>query len=246
MKMKFNVKQKYLKLFLIILIIFFTFTFTINNSAHKFEKFETKNSYLPFIRPMGYVYDKSSIYNPYMVTDLLIELSKHICRIGVTNRISSNQYQNILADCLSNLKNDFGRWGNNMKYFWNKATDLVKNNNDNFIVERTFAEAFAMVANRRVRSPYMTGQYCGKMFVMNFNAEKAKSVIRHFLRRFNLTVPKKRFITSFIGVHRNWARPDFFRRLNRSKKLRRLKKLRKEENEKEEKAKAKEEKAKEE
>merc|ERR1711957_1062942 len=181
---------------------------SIHNNSNKFihpntnTNTKSHGSY-PRIISMGYVTDKSSIYNPYQVTDLLIKLSAQICRGN----------NNIKADCLSNLKNNPRRWENNMKYFWNIATDLVRKNNDAWIVERTFSEAFAMVADYKSRQ---TGQSCRNMFVMNFNADTAKSVIRNFLRRFNLSdKPRRKFITSYIGVHRRMANPGFFMRLNR-------------------------------
>ena len=205
--MKLIVSRQILSKIILIIVIINLFSLT-ENKRNKRSQSLSKNGYYnsPRIISMGYVTDKSSIYSPNMVVDLLIELSGQICRIN------SAASRNILADCLSNLKNNPRRWENNMKYFWNVATDLVKRNNDSFIVERTFADAFAMVSDYRVRQ---NGQSCGKMFVMNFNAETAKRIIRHYLRRFNLVQPKRKFISSFIGVHRRMAPAGFFWRLNR-------------------------------
>ena len=189
------------------------------HKTHHKSRAHSKAHMLPVLTPMAtYIADKSSIWNPQSTTDLLIALSKEICKMEVSDKVSLKQYEDVLANCLGNLKNLGGQWGNNMRYFWNIATDLVKDKKDDLIVEKTFSEAFAMCASQRVGAPQMTGQSCSKMFVMKWDVEKAKKTITEFLKKFNLVVPKTPLITSFIGTHRNIAPDNFFKKLNRSRR----------------------------
>jgi hypothetical protein len=184
------------------------------SKAHKSHT-RSRSRVLPNLTPMAtYITDKSSIWNPTSTVDLLIELSKVLTKPEVSDKVSLKQFNDVLADCLGNLKNLGGKWGNNMRYFWNIVTDYIKTKNDKAIVEKTFEEAFAMCASQKVNAPSLTGQLCGKVFVMAFDEKKAKKVIDEFLKKFNLVPPKTPLITSFIGAHRNIAPAGFFKKMN--------------------------------
>ena len=214
--------RKFTILMFVIFAMMISMAFT--KKAHKAHKARKANSKtLPNLPgPMAtYITDKSSIWNAGSTVDLLIILSREITTPEViTGKVSLKQFQDAQSDCLGNLKNLGGKWGNNMRYFWNVVTDYYKTKNDKAIVEKTFEEAFAM-ANDQAATGHFAGKKCTSIFVMDFKADKTKKIIEDFLKKFNLVPPKTPLITSFIGTHRNIAPPGFFKKMNRDRRRRR-------------------------
>ena len=169
----------------------------------------------------AYQTDKSSIWNAASTVDLLIELAKVVTKPEIiANKVTLKQFQDVQSGCLGNLKNLGGKWGNNMRYFWNIVVDYEKTKKDTWIVDKTFNEAFAMCGQQKAGG-HFAGKECGTIFVMDFKADAAKKVIAEFLKKFNLNPPKTPLITSFIGSHRNIAPPGFFKKMNRDRRRRR-------------------------
>ena len=193
-----------------------------SHKAHKAKKAHSKSKVLPILTPMAtYITDKSSIWNADSTVNLLINLSKVITKPEIiSGKVSLKQFQDVQSECLGNLKNLGGKWGNNMRFFWNVVTDYFKTKKDASIVEKTFEEAFAMWADQAAVGAY-AGKKCTTIFVMNFKADETKKVIDEFLKKFNLVPPKTPLITSFIGTHRNIAPPGFFKKMNRDRRRRR-------------------------
>lgn len=213
----------YTKLTFVMFVLFSSLISIAFNKSHakKSRKNLNKAHAIPILTPMtAYVTDKSSIWNAVSTVDLLIELSKVITKPEITDKINKDQFNAALASCLGNLKNLGGKWGNNMRYFWNAVVDYVKNKDDKLMVEKTFQEAFSMCASQKVSGAVLTGQMCAKIFVMDFSADKAKKVVSEFLKKFNLNPPKTPVITSFIGTHRNIAPGNFFKKMNGNRRRR--------------------------
>ena len=195
-------------------VVFVVFSAVMSITLTK-EKSNLKSKVLPVLTPMAtYITDKSSIWEASSTVDVLVTLSKEITKPEVSDKMSKTQYQEAQAACLGTLKNLGGKWGNNMRYFWNAITDLIRLKDDKLIVEKTFEEAFAMCGQEKVTVASLAGQLCGKIFVMDFNADKAKKIITEALKKFNLIPNKKPVITSFIGTHRNTAPASFFKKMN--------------------------------
>merc|ERR1712032_124497 len=218
LKMKLTTKLAFL------MFVIFSIMVSIANAkkSHKVRKNKShKSRVLPVLTPMAtYITDKTSIWNVESTVNLLINLSKELTTPEVSDKVSKKQFQDVQADCLGNLKNLGGKWGNNMRYFWNIVTDYYKTKNDKAIVEKTFEEGFAMCAEQAAGAQF-AGEKCGAIFVMNFKEAPAKKVIDEFLKKFNLNPPKTPLITSFIGTHRNIAPPGFFKKMNGDKRRRR-------------------------
>merc|ERR1712032_620261 len=220
LKMKLTTKLAFL------MFVIFSIMVSIANAkkSHKVRKNKShKSRVLPVLTPMAtYITDKTSIWNVESTVNLLINLSKEITKPEIVAGKVSKQYQDVQGDCLGNLKNLGGKWGNNMRYFWNIVTDYYKSNpkNDKAVVEKTFEEGFSMCAEQAATGAF-AGKKCSAVFVMAFDAAKAKKVIEEFLKKFNLVPPKTPLITSFIGTHRNIAPPGFFKKMNRDRRRRR-------------------------
>ena len=216
--MKLSTKFTFIMFVLFSIMISITFT----KKAHKMNKSHKKAKVLPNLPgPMSqYQTDKSSIWNADSTVNLLIELSKVLTKPEIiASKVTLKQFQDVQSDCLGNLKNLGGKWGNNMRYFWNVVTDYYKTKDDKWIVMKTFEEAFAM-ANDQAATGHFAGKKCTSVFVMDFDATKAKKVIDEFLKKFNLVPPKTPLITSFIGTHRNIAPAGFFKKMNRDRRRR--------------------------
>ena len=214
--------RKFTILMFVIFAMMISMAFT--KKAHKAHKARKANSKtLPNLPgPMAtYITDKSSIWNAGSTVDLLINLSKEITTPEIiTGKVSLKQFQDAQSDCLGNLKNLGGKWGNNMRYFWNVVTDYYKTKDTKAMVSKNFSEAFAM-CNDEAASGHFAGKKCEAVFVMKFDETKAKKVVDGFLKKFNLNPPKTPVITSFIGSHRNIAPPGFFKKMNGNKRRRR-------------------------
>ena len=212
--MKLTTKLAFLMFVIFSIMISITFT-------KKSHKTKTRKSKL-ILTPMAtYITDKSSIWNADSTVDLLIELSKELTVPEIiASKVSLRQFQNVQGACLGNLKNLGGKWGNNMRYFWNVVTDYYKTKDTKAMVSKNFSEAFAM-CNDEAASGHFAGKKCEAVFVMKFDETKAKKVVDGFLKKFNLNPPKTPVITSFIGSHRNIAPPGFFKKMNGNKRRRR-------------------------
>ena len=183
--MKLYTKLTFLMFVLFSLLVSIAYTKKARSHNSKKAHMRSHSHTIPILTPMSaYVTDKTSIWDATSTVDLLIELSKVCTKPDVSDKVSLKQFNDVLADCLGNLKNLGGKWGNNMRYFWNKVTDFIKTKNDKDLVEKTFEEAFSMCATQKVAAPALTGQMCAKVFVMNYkdNADKVKKVLEDFFK----------------------------------------------------------------
>ena len=211
--------------FLMFVIFSILISITHTKKSHKATKSRKSHSkVIPTLIPMSaYQTDKSSIWNAASTVDLLIQLAKKVTKPEIiAGKVTEKQYQEVQSECLGNLKNLGGIWGNNMRYFWNIATDYVKTKKDTWIVEKTFQEAFSMCAAQKAGG-HFAGKQCSAVFVMDFKDHEAdaKKIIEEFLKKFNLNPPKTPLITSFIGTHRNLAPGGFFKKMNGDRRRRR-------------------------
>lgn len=158
--------------------------------------------------------DKSSVWEAGKTVDLLILLSKDNTQPPAGPTPTLQDYQKVQSDCLGNLRNLGDKWANNMKYFWNICYDFVKDDNDSRVNEKFLKEAFGMVNEQTISSPAMNGQKCEAAFTMKFDAQKTKTVIKEFFKKYNFKAGGKPFISSFASAHRNIAGPDMFKKLN--------------------------------
>lgn len=205
----------YIKLTFVMFVLFSSMISLAFGKNEIKSNMRSKNQVLPNLTPMAtYIDDKTSIWNAADTVGLLIQLSKELLKPEITDKQDKKAFEDIIEGCLGTLKNLGGKWGNNMRYFWNIVTDYYKTKDDKAIVEKTFEEAFAMCANEKITAPSQTGQLCSKAFVMQFDASKAKKIIDEHLKKFNLVPPKTPVITSFIGTHRNSAPASFFKKMN--------------------------------
>jgi len=166
------------------------------------------------------VEDTSSIYSPSDAVDLLINISKKVCTKATSSTVTVADFDNILIDCLNNLKNEAVTFENNLKNFWNVATDYIKTSKSEDSkkkVDTNLIEGmFNLVKNHRVKVNAYHGSSCYNMMVMSsFNQATVLSEIESYLSKFNLG-PRKdvNMLTSAIGVHRNLADPRMFAVLN--------------------------------
>merc|ERR1712222_266324 len=84
---------------------------------------------------------------------------------------------------------------------------------DKLIVEKTFEEAFAMCGQEKETVASLAGQLCGKIFVMDFNADKAKKIITEALKIFSVdwriyslfTIYLPKYVDQQGGIRRIWS-----------------------------------------
>jgi hypothetical protein len=211
--MKLTTKIAFLMFVIFSIMVSITFT----KKSHKSHSRKSKLILTPM---SAYQTDKSSIWTAASTVDLLIELSRdNTVPEIIASKVTLKQYQDVQKECLGNLKNLGGKWGNNMRYFWNIVTDYYKTKDTKWMVSKTFQEAFQM-CNGEAATGHYAGKKCEAVFVMKFDETKATKVIMNFLKKFNLVPPKTPLITSFIGTHRNIAPAGFFKKLNRDRRRR--------------------------
>lgn len=166
------------------------------------------------------VNDNSSIYSADDAVTLLTNIAKKICTKATSATITASDFDNIIADCLNNIRNQERTFENNLKNFWNICTDFAKTKSEDAkkkLDQPLIEGMIALVKNSRVSIGKSHGSSCNNMVVVgNFNQQTVAQEVQGFFSKFNLSGPKGQspMISSAIGVHRNLASPDFFAKLN--------------------------------
>lgn len=165
------------------------------------------------------VNDNSSIYTAEDAVTLLTNIAKKVCTKATSATVTSGDFDNIITDCLNNLKNKAVTFDNNLKNFWNICTDYVKNKTEDTkkkIDQNLIDSMIALIKNSRVSISKNHGSSCNNMLVIgNFNQGDVIAEVEAFFAKFNLAAkPTGTMITSAIGIHRNMADPTFFAKLN--------------------------------
>lgn len=173
-------------------------------------------SKLPQNKPVN---DNSSIYTADDAVSLLTNIAKKICTKATSATVTAGDFDNIITDCLNNLRNQAETMENNLKNFWNVCTDYAKNKSEDTkkkIDQNLIESMIALVKNNRVSISKSHGSSCNNMIVIGtFNQAAVISEVEGYFSKFNLSAkPQGALLTSAIGVHRNMADPAMFTKLN--------------------------------
>jgi len=174
------------------------------------------------LSPNKSVNDNSSIYTAEDAVTLLISIAKKICTKATSATVTTGDFDNIITDCLNNIRNQALTFDNNLKNFWNICTNYCKTKTEDAkkkIDQNMIEGLIALVKNNRVSIGKNQGSSCNNMLVVgNFNQQTVISEVVRFFSKFNLSSkPHGNMISSAIGVHRNLADPNFFAKLNGNK-----------------------------
>lgn len=165
------------------------------------------------------VNDDSSIYSADDAVTLLTNIAKKICTKSTSASVTVTDFDNIITDCLNNIRNQAVTFENSLKNFWNICVDYVKNKSDDAkkkIDQGLIESLIGLIKNSRVSISKNHGSSCNNMVVIGtFNQAEVISEIVAFLAKFKLdSKPTGTMISSAIGVHRNMADGSFFSKLN--------------------------------
>lgn len=207
MKLIWNFKTKIVKTALIMLMII-----NCNILSYKFS------SRIPTNKEVN---DNSSIYSAEDTVSLLINIAKKVCTKATSATVTPGDFDNIIEDCLKNLKNSAQTNENSLKNFWNICTDYAKNKTaeTNKKIDQPLIESLiALVKLNRVSMSKQHVSSCGNMLIVgNYNQPAVITEVESFFSKFKLgEKPTGTMISSAIGVHRNLAEPNFFAKLNGS------------------------------
>ncbi len=183
----------------------------INSNIHSYKFFNRNQKQA--------VHDNSSIYTADDAVSLLSNIAKKLCVKATSATTTAADFDNIIVDCLNNLRNEAVTFENNLKTFWNTCCDYVKNKSDankKKIDQNSIESIMSLVKNHRVKISKHHGSSCNNMVVLgNFDQAAVIGEIERYLSKFKLdNKPQGAMISSAIGVHRNMADPSFFSKLN--------------------------------